>query len=116
MNRYGCLVFVAGLFFGGLSIAAYDHYIDHYVIKYIGREEAIQQGLEGVRHLCESDRSVLNEDCKVLTLVRIGEAVDGWGLGFRSSNGRKVYGVSVGRRGEFDYTGEEQITTDHVGR
>lgn len=104
-KRFGCLFFVVGGL-GGYLFCAFEN---RYLTPYIGKAEAIQIGLENARAHCSDTRYTHPVDCRNFRLKEIHEQTSGWWFIFLSSDGRRTSGMWIGRRGEYDSMGGDNL-------
>lgn len=104
-KRFALLAFVGGLC-GGYGYGVFE---SRYLIPYIDRPEAIRGGLEIARIHCSETRYTHPVDCVRFSLESIDETKTGWWMTFRSHDGRRSDSMWIGRRNEYDATGEDNL-------
>lgn len=109
-KRFGCLFFVIGGL-GGYLFGAFE---SRYLVAYIDENEAIQIGLENARFHCTETRYTHPVDCHNFKLKEIHELKTGWWLIFLSSDARRTDEMWVGRRGEYDSMGGDNLDGESV--
>ncbi len=108
-QRNGCLSFIVGGLVGGLIVAGIDAFYHRFNPGYIDRNEAIEMGRYDAGYHCKETKYTHPVDCSHFTVKTIYEAKDGWTIEFQSADHRRTEGMWIGRRGEYDSVGGENL-------
>ncbi len=100
---FGCLMFILG----AAVIAAWQYHAER-VTPYLDQRQALAYALEDVQDQCQQTPHRHAVDCQHYKLTTLYEGKEGWTFELTSLDGRRVYGLWIGRRGEYDSLG----TTD----
>jgi len=102
---FGCLTFLLG----GLLVGIYDIIQAKVNPGYIDQKQAIAESMDATRKFCRETRYTHPVDCVHFTLKSINELKDGWNISLQSIDKRRTDSMWIGRRGEYDSLGTENL-------
>lgn len=108
-GKVGCFSLLFAFTLGALTCFGVYGFLDRFDTYYLSRHEAFVDALADTRAHCREAAHVHPVDCNRFSLTQEEETPSGWFFRFTSVDGRRTDSMWIGRRGEYDSTGQTNM-------